>query len=47
MKIRQSYEYQCVKDHEEEGGGNVEEPGDHEGVGILDQFFSTWFGRPP
>ena len=43
----QSYEYHCVKDHEEEGGGNVGEPGDHDRVGICDQFFSTWFSMPP
>ena len=39
VKIHQSYEYHCVKDHEEEGGGNVGEPGDHDRLGICDQFF--------
>ena len=43
----QIFEYQYVKDHEEEGGGHVGELGDHEGVGILYQFFSTWLSRPP
>ena len=36
LKIRQSYGYRCVKDHEEEGGDNVGEPGGNEGVGILE-----------
>ena len=38
VNIGQSYGYQFVKDHEEEGGRHGGEPGDHEGVGILEKF---------
>ena len=27
------------------GGGHVDEPGDHEGVGIFSNLFSTWLRR--
>ena len=33
-----SFGYQYVKDHEEEVGEHVGEPGDHEGVGVLEKF---------
>ena len=47
IPTHQSFGYRYVKDHEGEGGRQVDEPGDHEGVGAFDQFFSTWFSRPP
>ena len=34
----QSFGYQHVKEHGEEGGGQVGEAGDHEGVGISEKF---------
>ena len=37
----------CQKIMKGRGNGHVGEPGDHEGVGIFDKFFSAWFSRPP
>ena len=34
-----SFGYRYVKDHEEEEGGHVGEPGDHGGLEIFEQFF--------
>ena len=39
IPTHQSFGYRYVKDHEGEGGRQVDEPGDHEGVRIFDQFF--------
>ena len=43
FRFAKAFDIVMQKDHEEEGGHHVGEPGEDERVGIFEQFFLTWF----